>query len=77
MPKGIYMGSVAAGDTWHGPAEVMLVDAGRVRSVRQRAAKLRENILTYFFGTLIKQVLEDLDLRWELNQRKGRDKEVV
>ena len=64
MPKGTYVGIDMSDGKQYGPAEVMLVDAGKVRSARQRAAKLRENILTYFFGTLIKQILEDLEL-WE------------
>lgn len=44
--------------------EMELVDAERVRKLRKRAIRLRKNILTYFFGTVIKQILEELDL-WE------------
>lgn len=64
MSKNAIVGIDLSDDKQDGPAEVMLVDAGKVRSARQRAAKLRENVLTYSFGTLIKQVLEDLEL-WE------------
>ena len=64
MQKRMYAGLDATDGAGFGPTEVMLVEAGRVHSVRERAAKLRENAMTYIFGTLIKQVLEDLDL-WE------------
>ena len=64
MQKRMYAGLDATDGAGFGPTEVMLVEAGRVRSVRERAAKLRENVLTYVFGTMIKQILEDLDL-WE------------
>ncbi|MFR8171496.1 MAG: hypothetical protein ACLU9Q_11855 [Marvinbryantia sp.] len=64
MQKRMYAGLDATDSAGFGPTEVMLVEAGRVHSVRERAAKLRENAMTYIFGTLIKQVLEDLDL-WE------------
>lgn len=68
MSKKVYMGIDTADGTGLGPTEVMLVDAGKVRSVRQRAVKLREDVLTYAFGTLIKQVLEDLGLWEEVKQ---------
>lgn len=64
MQKRMYEGLDATDGAGFGPTEVMLVEAGRVRSVRERAAKLRENAMTYVFGTMIKQVLEDLGL-WE------------
>lgn len=64
MPKRAYVGADTTDGAGFGPTEVMLVEAGRVRSVRERAAKLRENAMTYVFGTMIKQVLEDLGL-WE------------
>lgn len=64
MPKRAYAGIIKADHVQCGPTEVMLVEAGRVHSVRERAVKLRENAMTYVFGTMIKQVLEDLDL-WE------------
>lgn len=64
MLKRLYAGFDKTDDVGSGPTEVMLVDAGKVRRVRDRAIKLRENVPTYVFGTLIKQVLEDLDL-WE------------
>lgn len=64
MQKRMYAGLDATDGAGFGPTEVMLVEAGRVRSVRERAAKLRENAMTYVFGTMIKQVLEDLGL-WE------------
>lgn len=64
MRKRMYAGLDATDSAGFGPTEVMLVEAKRVRSVRERAVKLRENAMTYVFGTLIKQVLEDLDL-WE------------
>lgn len=64
MQKKAYMGIDTADGMGVGPAEVFLVDVAKVRSVRERAAKLRENAMTYIFGTMIKQVLEDLDL-WE------------
>lgn len=64
MQKRMYAGLDTTDGAGFGPTEVMLVEAGRVRSVRERVVKLRENAMTYVFGTLIKQVLEDLDL-WE------------
>lgn len=64
MQKRMYAGLDATDSAGFGPTEVMLVEAKRVRSVRERAVKLRENAMTYIFGTMIKQILEDLDL-WE------------
>lgn len=64
MRKRMYAGLDATDGAGFGSTEVMLVEARKVRSVRERAVKLRENAMTYVFGTLIKQVLEDLDL-WE------------
>lgn len=64
MQKRMYAGLDATDGAGFGPTEAMLVEAKRVRSVRERAAKLRENAMTYVFGTMIKQVLEDLGL-WE------------
>lgn len=64
MQKRAYAGIIEADRMQCGPTEVMLVEAGKVRSVKERAVKLRENAMTYIFGTMIKQILEDLDL-WE------------
>lgn len=64
MQKRMYADIDATDGAGFGPTEVMLVEAGKVCSVRERAAKLRENAMTYVFGTMIKQVLEDLGL-WE------------
>ena len=44
--------------------EMKLVDAEKVRKLKKRAIRLRKSILTYFIGTLIKQILEELEL-WE------------
>lgn len=43
-----------------------LVDAEAVRRIRERAVRLRKGVLTYIFGTIIKQTLEELDLWDEL-----------
>lgn len=64
MPERAYTSFDTTDNAGVGPTEVTLVETGKVRSVRERAVKLRENAMTYVFGTLIKQVLEDLDL-WE------------
>lgn len=42
----------------------MLVDAAKVHRLRARAKKFRESVFTHFYGTLIKEFLEELDL-WE------------
>lgn len=44
--------------------EMKLVDAEKVHKLRVRAIRFRKSILTYFIGTLIKQILEELEL-WE------------
>lgn len=40
------------------------VDAERVRKLKARAVKFRESCFTYFYGTLIKEFLEELNL-WQ------------
>lgn len=47
--------------------EMKLVEVEKVRKLKDRAIRLRKNVLTYFFGTLIKQFLEELDL-WEVDE---------
>ncbi|SDH03196.1 hypothetical protein NQ534_01940 [Marvinbryantia formatexigens DSM 14469] len=64
MQKKAYMGIDTVDSTGSGLTEAILVDARKVHSARERAVKLRKNAVTYVFGALIKQVLENLDL-WE------------
>lgn len=44
--------------------QMIQVDAERVRKLKARAVKFRESCFTYFYGTLIKEFLEELNL-WE------------
>lgn len=50
--------------------EMKLVDAEKVHKLRVRAIRFRKSILTYFIGTLIKQILEELEL-WEDDDGKS------
>ena len=42
----------------------ILVETEKVHKLRERAVKFRESVFTHFFGTLIKEFLEELNL-WE------------
>lgn len=48
------------------------VNPEKLRRVKERAVAFRKSVLTYFFGTLIKQVLEELDL-WDEPPEGGDD----
>lgn len=46
------------------------VDPEKLRRLKERAIRFREGALMYFFGTLIKQTLEELGL-WDDPPEEG------